>query len=130
MTTSNTMSSSAELDIGPAVSPKPAMARPPTTNIHYKLSYWPKSNPINVITHDELIRNEIELNKLTPNTDYILQIVAFGTTTPQGPMTSEIALKHFKTLIADIKVPANLQVRNIIIYKIYFFFLHYKTIEH
>ena len=69
--TSFTDSSSAELDIGPSASTK-------SHTTHYKFSYWLKSDPINVITHDELLTNELQLNKLEPNSDYIIQIVAFG----------------------------------------------------
>ncbi len=104
--TSHTDSSSAELDIGPSVS------HIASKSTHYKLSYWLKTDPINPTTLDELTTNQLQLNNLTPNSDYIVQIVAFGTT-PNGPMTSEIALKHFKTLIDDIKQPGNLQVTRV-----------------
>ena len=94
--------SSAEADVGPSASSY-------SKNSYYKLGYWLKSDPENVVTHDELTKSELQLTGLHPNSDYILQIVAFGAT-KNGPMTSEIALKHFRTLIDDIKVPANLQV--------------------
>lgn len=61
------------------------------------------------MTYEELVKNEIKLKNLLPNSDYIIQIVAFGSDRNR-PMTSEIALKHFRTLIDDIKVPGNLQV--------------------
>jgi hypothetical protein len=93
-------------------------------NAYYKLEYWTKAMPEQVLTHDKLKSNELFLTNLKPNTDYIVQIVGYlggGAVSSGGGgggggggsnslMTSEPALKHFRTLISNIEAPANLQV--------------------
>lgn len=78
---------------------------------YFKLEYYLKTNPENVITHDKLSTTELQLTNLKPNSDYLVQIVAISPTNTGSPViTSELAVKHFKTLITDIEPPANLQV--------------------
>ena len=81
-------------------------------NSYYKLEYWTKATPDKVITHDKLKETELYLDNLKPNTDYIVQLVGYSSSTsvPSSTMTSEPALKHFRTLVSDIEAPANLQV--------------------
>ncbi len=84
------------------------------SNAHYKLEYWTKANPEQVLTHDKLKNTELTLTNLKPYTDYIVQIVGYLTSAGPGTsnslMTSEPALKHFRTLISNIEAPVNLQV--------------------
>ena len=81
-------------------------------NAYYKLEYWTKATPENVLTHDKLKATELSLDNLKPNTDYIVQIVGYlSSASIQGSlMTSEPALKHFRTLVSNIEAPASLQV--------------------
>ncbi len=72
---------------------------------YYKLAYWLKSNPENSIKHDHLLKNELKLSNLKPDQDYIVQIVAIN-----GPMSTDVALKHFHSLVEDIKAPTGLNL--------------------
>ena len=72
---------------------------------YYKLAYWLKSNPENSIKHDHLLKNELKLSSLKPDQDYIVQIVAIN-----GPMSTDVALKHFHSLVEDIKAPTGLNL--------------------
>ena len=76
-----------------------------TNKPYYKLAYWLKSSPENSIKHDQLYKNELKLTDLKPNSDYIVQIVAIN-----GPMSTDVSLKYFHTLVDDIKVPSNLEL--------------------
>jgi hypothetical protein len=90
-------------------------------NVYYKLQYWQK-NKQDVSTYDLLNSTELKLTNLKPNSDYIVQLVALlselststGIVSPaqQNPivMSSEIATKHFRTLVSDIDAPKSVQV--------------------
>ena len=74
---------------------------------HYKLEYWLQSNQANIITHDHLNSTQLQLRSLKPNSDYLVQIIAIS---DSGHTTSEPALRHFRTLLADLPAPANIQL--------------------
>ena len=85
-------------------------------NCFYKLEYWLTKNPNGIVKYDYLNSTELHLQDLHPNSDYVVQIVAFqqpssGSAVDGSQLTtSELALKSFQTLVSDIDAPANLQV--------------------
>lgn len=85
---------------------------PALNNAYYKLEYWTKAKPESVITHDRLNKTDLLLKNLIPNTDYIAQLVGYlsSTSLENSLMTSEPALKHFRTLVINIEAPNNLKV--------------------
>ena len=78
--------------------------------VTYTLQYWLKSEPANVIAHEALNVTEVELSGLRANSDYIVQVIAYGSMPASGRVATEPTLKHFRTLISDIDAPQNLQV--------------------
>lgn len=71
----------------------------------YKLEYYSKSRPDQVRTHESLNATELQLVNLTPDTDYVVQLVAYA-----ASQTSEPSARHFRTLANDLEAPRGLEV--------------------
>ena len=75
---------------------------------YYKLEYSLKSDPNNVVSHDHLTDNELQLYNLRANSEYVVQLIAISLN--NADLFSEPCIKHFRTLLTDIDPPLNLQV--------------------